>query len=148
MNTLAVEDELAIRNLVARYPRHADAGELDAFTALFTADGTWTRENSPPAAEGGSGLPAETHRGPEALRAMLQASVVERFNRRFRHQMTDLLIEPGPTPDEAEGACRALITDWRSGAGKLAMCGHYTMRFRRTPDGWRFASVSVYVLPD
>ena len=55
---LPAADELAIRNLLARYVHFADAGELDAFASLFTEDGSWTRENTPPASQGGSGLPA------------------------------------------------------------------------------------------
>lgn len=145
---LDVACELEIRNLVARYPHYADAGDTERFAALFCEDGRWRRENVPPAAQGGSGLPAETHVGHAAIREMIEASIIRRFNRRFRHQMTDLLVEAGAGPDEATGRCRALITDWRDGPGKIAMCGHYSFVFRRTASGWRFAEVSVYVLPD
>ena len=144
---LPVADDLAVRNLIARYAHFADAGDLDAFANLFVPDGTWTRENSPPAALGGSGLPSETVVGHANLKTMIENSIIKRFNRKFRHQMTDVLIEPGKGPDEAKGLCRALITDWRDGPGKIAMCGAYTWTFIRTPDGWRFKSVSVNVLP-
>ena len=140
-------DDLACRNLIARYAHLADAGELDAFADLFTPDGSWTRENSPPAAHGGSGLPSETMVGHEKLKLMIENSIIKRFNRKFRHQMTDVLIEPGDSPDDAKGVCRALITDWREGPGKIAMCGSYSWRFTRTTDGWRFKSASVNVLP-
>ncbi|MEX0407455.1 nuclear transport factor 2 family protein [Aquibium sp. LZ166] len=145
---LPAADELAIRNLLARYVHFADAGELDAFASLFTEDGSWTRENTPPASQGGSGLPAETVRGRDGLKKMIEESIIARFDRKFRHQMTDVLIEPGNTPEEADGLCRALITDWRGGAGKIAMCARYRSRFVRTGDGWRFLSVSVHVLPE
>lgn len=141
-------DDAALRNLIARYAYRADAGDLDGFAALFTEDGSWTRENTPPAGAGGSGLPAETVRGAAALKAMIQASIVERFRRRFRHQMTDLLIEPGTGPDEALGQSRALISNWRDGPGQMAMCAAYRWQFRRTAEGWRIASASVRVLPD
>jgi hypothetical protein len=144
---LPVVDELALRNLIARYAHFADAGDLDAFANLFVRDGTWTRENSPPTALGGSGLPSETVVGHDGLKAMIENSIIKRFNRKFRHQMTDVLIERGGGPDEARGLCRALITDWRDGPGKIAMCGAYTSTFVRTADGWRFKSVSVNVLP-
>lgn len=143
-----VEDELAMRNLLARYVHHADAGDLDGFAALFLEDGTWTRENSPPASQGGSGLPAQTMTGHAEIKVMIENSIIKRFQRKFRHQMTDVLIEPGDGPDDARGRCRALITDWRDGPGKIAMCGSYTFRFARTPQGWRFRSVSVHVLPE
>lgn len=149
MDALAVrvEDELAMRNLLARYVHFADAGDLDRFVGLFLDEGTWTRENSPPAAQGGSGLPAQTMTGHAEIRQMIQSSIIDRFDRKFRHQMTDVLIEPGNDPDEAIGRCRALITDWRDGPGKIAMCGAYTFRFARTEAGWRFRSVGVSVLP-
>lgn len=141
-------DDAALRNLVARYAYRADAGDLDGFAALFTEDGSWTRENTPPAGNGGSGLPAETVVGAEALKAMIRASIIERFQRKFRHQMTDILIEPGAGPDEAKGLSRALISNWRDGPGQMAMCAAYTWAFRRTAAGWRIASASVRVLPE
>jgi hypothetical protein len=147
-DAVPVADELAMRNLLARYVHLADAGDLDGFAALFLADGTWRRENAPPAAQGGSGLPAETVTGHDELKRMIDNSIVKRFDRKFRHQMTDVLIEPGDGPDDVRGRCRALITDWRDGPGKIAMCGAYTFRFARTPHGWRFRSVSVRVLPE
>lgn len=148
MSRLPVEDELELRNLVAYYAHHADAGESDAFAALYTENGSWTRENSPPAEMGGSGLPAQTMLGSEELKTMIEESIIRRFKRKFRHQMTDVLIEAGEGPGEAQGRCRALITDWSQGAGRIAMMGQYTFRFCRTAEGWRFASVSVRVLPE
>lgn len=144
---LAPEDDVALRTLIARYAHVADAGDLDRFVALFTPDGSWTRENSPPASQGGSGLPQETKRGPEALREMIRASIIERFDRKFRHQMTDIVLSAGAGPDVAHGLCRALITDWREGPGKMAMSALYTWEFRRGDD-WKIAAASVRVLPE
>jgi ketosteroid isomerase-like protein len=144
---LPAADDIALRNLIARYAHYADAGDMDAFANLFTEDGTWTRENSPPATQGGSGLPSETVQGHAALKVMIETAIIKRFKRKFRHQMTDILIEPGNGPDDAKGLCRALITDWREGAGKIAMCGTYTLSFVRSPEGWRFKRVSINILP-
>ena len=145
---LPPEEDVALRTLIARYAHVADAGDLDRFTALFTEDGTWTRENSPPASQGGSGLPQETKRGEQALRAMIQSSIIDRFNRKFRHQMTDVVLTVGSDADTAHGLSRALITDWRDGAGKIAMNGLYTWRFQRVAGEWKIASASVRVLPE
>lgn len=144
---LPVEDELAIRNLIARYAYAADAGDLDGFADLFTDDGSWTRENSPPAGQGGSGLPAETVSGRDALKLLIENSIIKKFDRKFRHQMTDVLVEATASPDGARARFRALITDWRDGPGKIAMCGQYSATFERTAKGWRFKSASVNVLP-
>lgn len=143
---LPIDDELAIRNLFARYGHLADAGD-PGFVDLFTEDATWTRENSPPPSMGGSGLPRETI-GRAQLGALMTEVMRGKFRQRMHHQFTDFYVEPGATPDEADGHARALITDWRDGPGKFAMFGKYTLRFARTADGWRIRAASVYVLPD
>lgn len=145
---LPVADDLECRNLVSRYAHYADAGELDLFADLFLTDGVWRRENVPPKEHGGSGLPAEDKVGHAALKEMIDTAIIKQFNRRFRHQFTDVLVEPGDSPDTAKGRARALITDWRSGPGKIAMCGNYTFGFSKTPAGWKFSLVSIYVFPD
>jgi hypothetical protein len=144
---LPVDDELEIRSLFARYGHRADAGD-PLFVELFTPDATWTRENSPPASMGGSGLPRETMRGREVLATLMVEVMQKKFRQRMHHQFTDFYVEPGETADDAVGHARALITDWREGPGKFAMFGRYDLRFRRTADGWRICDASVYVLPD
>jgi len=143
---LPVDDELAIRNLFARYGHLADVGD-PGFVGLFTEDATWTRANSPPQSQGGSGLPPETLQGPQKLQAMMVEVMQQRFRTLVRHQMTDFYLEPGNGPDDAVGHSRALITDWRDGPGKIAMFGTYTTRFTRTAQGWRIQDVRVEVLP-
>jgi len=143
---LPIHDELAIRDLFARYGHLADVGN-PAFVELFTEDATWTRANSPPQSQGGSGLPPETLRGRDKLRTMMTEVMQKRFKGLVRHQMTDFYVEPGETADDAIGHSRALITDWRDGPGKIAMFGTYTTRFSRTPAGWRIRDVTVEVLP-
>jgi ketosteroid isomerase-like protein len=143
---LPVDDELEIRSLFARYGHLADAGDPN-FVRLFTEDATWTRANSPPAGQGGSGLPPQTLRGQDKLLALMEDVMKKKFRQRMHHQMTDFYVVPGAGTDEAMGHARALITDWREGAGKIAMFGKYDVRFRRTADGWRICDVTVRVLP-
>jgi hypothetical protein len=143
---LPVDDELEIRSLFARYGHLADVGD-PAFVELFTATATWSRANSPPLAQGGSGLPPETLQGHARLLSMMTEVMQKRFKGLMRHQMTDFYVEPGERADDAVGHSRALITDWRDGPGKVAMFGTYTTRFVRTADGWRIQDVVVRVLP-
>lgn len=143
---LAVEDELAIRSLFAKYGHFADMGD-PRFAALFAEDATWTRENSPPAAQGGSGLPAQTLHGREAMLELMVEVMQKKFKGLMHHQMTDFYVESSATVDHAEGYARALITDWRDGPGKIAMFGTYRSTFVRTVDGWKIKSISVSVLP-
>jgi len=146
LRNLAVEDELAIRSLFARYGHYADAGD-PRFAELFVEDASWTRENSPPSSLGGSGLPPETLHGREAMQGLMIEVMQKKFKGLMHHQMTDFYVEPGETPDQAMGYSRALITDWRDGPGKIAMFGTYRSEFVRTDAGWRIKSISVNVLP-
>ena len=145
--TLPIEDELAIRNMFARYGHLLDSGDARGWANLFTEDASWTRLNSPPRAMGGSGLAAETVSGRENLYQMAIDVVQTRFNKLCRHQVTDFFVEAGDTPDHARGKCRAIITDWNEGPGKLAMVGDYTLAFRRTPQGWRVQSIACDLVP-
>lgn len=144
---LPVADELAIRNLVAKYGHALDEGTAEEWAALFTEDGSWHRLNVPPASLGGSGLPAEVRRGRAVLTQMAREVVDGTFRRRCRHQMTDVWLEAGNTPDTAHGRSRALITDWRDGPGKIAMVGSYAFEFAKLPEGWRIKSISCDLLP-
>jgi hypothetical protein len=143
---MPVADELEIRSLFARYGHLADAGDPN-FAQLFTEDGSLTRANSPVAAQGGSGLPAETIRGRDRLLGLMEDVMKKKFRQRMHHQMTDFYVVPAEDPDHAMGHARALITDWRDGPGKIAMFGKYDVRFRRTADGWRISDVTIRVLP-
>jgi uncharacterized protein (TIGR02246 family) len=145
--TLPIADELAIRNMFARYGHLLDSGDARGWANLFTQDASWTRLNSPPRDLGGSGLAAETVTGRENLYQMAIDVVQTRFNRLCRHQMTDVFIEAGDTPDQARGRSRAIITDWNGGSGKLAMVGDYALAFRRTPQGWLIHSIACDLVP-
>jgi hypothetical protein len=147
---LPIADELDIRNMFARYVHlldGGDGGDARGWADLFTEDATWTRINSPPRELGGSGLPAETVRGRGNLEKMAVGVVRDRFRGLCRHQMTDVYIEAGDTPDHARGLSRALITDWLDGPGKLAMVGDYKLEFARTPEGWRIKSIACKLVP-
>jgi uncharacterized protein (TIGR02246 family) len=43
----AAEDELAVRNLVARVAQYADGPDVDAYVALFTPDAVWDMPGAP-----------------------------------------------------------------------------------------------------
>ncbi len=144
---LPVADELAIRNLLAKYGHLLDEGAPEDWAALFTEDGSWQRLNVPLATLGGSGLPAEMRSGRAVLTRMAKEVVQDLFRRRCRHQMTDVYVEAGATPGTARGLARALITDWRDGPGKIAMVGSYKFEFTRLAEGWRIKSIACDLLP-
>ncbi len=144
---LPVEDELAIRNLLARYGHLLDEGAPEDWAALFTDDGSWHRVNSAPSTLGGSGLPAEVRSGRAVLTQMAKEVAQDLFRRRCRHQLTDVYVEAGGTPTSARGLARALITDFRDGPGKIAMVGSYKFEFAKIAEGWRIRSIACSLLP-
>jgi uncharacterized protein (TIGR02246 family) len=44
---LSADDELAVRNLVARVAQYADGPDVDAYVALFTPDAVWDMPGAP-----------------------------------------------------------------------------------------------------
>ena len=144
---VAPADELQIRNLIARYAYAIDGGEKEAFANLFLEDGAWSRENPPSATQNDSG-PPQAVRGRMGLMDLIETAIIGRFQRKARHQMTDVLVEPGPDENSAKVLYRALVTDWREGPGRVSMCVNYTAACVRTDDGWQFATVSARVLPE
>jgi len=44
---LSADDELAVRNLVARVAQYADGPDVDAYVALFTSDAVWDMPGAP-----------------------------------------------------------------------------------------------------
>jgi SnoaL-like domain len=146
-DVLAPADELQIRNLIARYAYAIDGGEKEAFASLFLEDGAWNRENPPPATQDGSG-PPQAVRGRAGLMDLIETATIPRWQLKARHQMTDVLVEPGPDGESAQVRYRALVTDWREGPGRVAMSVNYTASCVRTADGWKFATVSAWVLSE
>jgi SnoaL-like domain len=104
---VAPADELQIRNLIARYAYAIDGGEKETFASLFLEDGAWSRENPPPATQDGSALP-QAVRGRTGLMDLIETAIIGRFQRKARHQMTDVLVEPGTDENSAKVLYRAL----------------------------------------
>jgi len=44
---LSADDELAVRNVVARVAQYADGPDVDAYVALFTSDAVWDMPGAP-----------------------------------------------------------------------------------------------------
>ena len=44
---MSAEDELAVRNVVARVAQYADGPDIDAYVALFTPDAVWDMPDAP-----------------------------------------------------------------------------------------------------
>ncbi len=121
----------AIRDLVARYNAHGDAGRFDAMLELFCEDAVLE-------------VPGERLQGRAAIRAMFER-VARRTGKgapaRFVRHFTATQVIDVHGPEEAQGRCYyAVVTD-----RGLDHWGVYRDRYRRTEDRWRFALRRVSV---
>jgi ketosteroid isomerase-like protein len=129
--TLATDDILAIQKLIADYNHMVDAGEGDAFAALFTDDGSLD-----------TGF--NVVKGSTELRDF--AAFVPSMAPGARHMVTNVSIDG----DGAEATARLYLQMWQTAGGavdtKLVISGRYEDTLRRDDDGWRF--VTRKMIPD
>ena len=131
--------ERACERLIVEYCRLVDYGNAGAIADLFTEDGTWE----------GTDLLLN---GRDEIRAWFERR--EGITRRVsRHVCTNVGVDV-LSPDEAQSVCLLINYrhDRRDGDESMPVpadhpkyVGELRDRFRRTPDGWRFASRKVEV---
>ncbi|MEO9778052.1 MAG: nuclear transport factor 2 family protein [Sedimentitalea sp.] len=137
------EDERRILRLYALYCHFFAHGTPEDWVSIFTPDGVFAKLS---ASQGGLGTQAQNVEGEAELLEMTLGRR-EMFQGQVRHQQTDIVVLPGADADSATGRSLILVTDWRSGEGRLAALGTCEATFRRTADGWRFARIELSALP-
>ena len=136
MTRPSVEDELAIRELYARYSWALDTGDTDGYVALFTADAEATEETA-------SGE-LEVRRGRDEIRAL-----VLKFHERadfpgHQHQMAQFLFEPEGRPGHWIVRSYAWATINRPPAPPhLHWCGHVRDVVTQELGVWKIASKDI-----
>lgn len=120
-----LEDQLAIRELVARYNYAIDEGRAEEWVATFVPDGTF------------ESTALGTHTGTDALHAFAEGYIAAFTG---RHCTSDFVIEVDG--DEARSRCYLIAVD-NSGTPKILTSAVYEDVLRRTPDGWRFVHRKV-----
>jgi hypothetical protein len=133
-----VEDELAIRELYARYSWALDTGDTDGYCALFTADAEATEETS-------SGE-LEVRKGRGEIRKL-----VLKFHERqdfpgHQHQMDQLIFEPDPKgrADHLQVRCYAWATiNHPPEPPHLHWCGHVRDVVAKVGGEWKIAEKSI-----
>ncbi|WP_430334117.1 nuclear transport factor 2 family protein [Rhodococcus sp. ACT016] len=126
----AVEDTLAILQLEGAYAPAWDSGDAEAWADLFTEDGIFEL------AEVGA-VPGTTILGRDALRQFCVEFTA-------RTPGIHLLNTPSIVLDGDEATARIHFEFRSGGTGdgetrQAHVAGHYTVRYRRTLDGWRIA---------
>jgi hypothetical protein len=124
-----IEDQFAIRELVARYNYAIDEGRADEWVNTFVPDGTF--ESSA----------LGTHTGADALLSFAKG-YIEAFP--GRHCTSDFVIEIDG--DDARSRCYLIAVNNGTMPPSILATAVYEDVLRRTPDGWRF--VHRKVVPD
>ena len=121
----AIENRLAVEDLVVRYCRSADDGDHDAFLALWTDEAVW--------APGG---PLGRHEGIGAISKGwgLMASLAESMHHLPCNHLMRL------SRDEGDGSNDAIAILRLRGLAPFQLVVRYHDRYRRTPNGWRFVA--------
>jgi hypothetical protein len=126
---IAVEDWVAIANLLAEYQWRLDGGDAEAWAALFTDDGAVL----------GAG---DDVRGRDALLAAARATFAG-FGGRMRHSPNAMWIEYGASPNEAVARYYAFVTTWQEPGPELFNLGLCVARLRRVGGAWKIATNEI-----
>jgi uncharacterized protein (TIGR02246 family) len=136
MTRPSVEDELAIRELYARYCWALDTGDTDGYCALFTEDAEATEET----ANG----ELEVRKGRDEIRKL-----VLKFHERpdfpgHQHQMAQLVFEPEGRSDRWVVRSYAWATINRPPAPPhLHWCGHIRDVVAKEDGEWKIAAKDI-----
>ena len=114
-----------IVDLFARYCHSVDGDDGPGWARLFTGDGRFEV------------VGAFTLEGEDQL-ATLPATVTAQGDGKWRHQITNIAIDPGGEANEARVRAYGLVTDWRDG-GRPVSFVDYAIVMRRADDAWRIA---------
>ena len=124
---LDTASRLEIDTLFALYCHRVDHADADGWAALFTPGGSFEVEG------------AFRLDGREQLRGM-PAIVTEQGGGKWRHQITNIVAEPGEEPETARVIAYGIVSDWRDG-GKLVTFSDYEIVLRRVEGAWRIATL-------
>jgi len=121
-------DRDAIADLLARYCWAFDAGDGDAYVALWTDDGELS----------GFGDPS---RGHEALKAAVAQSY-EQLGGKTRHHLHNVVMEYDGGPDTVRVKGYNLVTNWAETPALFAMV-EQSFRFSRVGGEWKISAVDL-----
>jgi uncharacterized protein (TIGR02246 family) len=123
----AAEDELAVRNLIARVARLADGDDVEAYVDLFTPDASWE-------------MPGAMRRGHDDIRA---GSIARRESGQIgpgaatRHVVGTSVVTVDGDMAHAESTFQFFVDTTTTPT--LSMIGTYQDHFVRTDAGWKLA---------
>jgi uncharacterized protein (TIGR02246 family) len=124
---LSADDEVAVRNVVARAALFADGPDVDAYVDLFTPDAAWEMPGAPRKGH------AEIRAGSEERRSTGQIGP----GSNTRHVVSTVAVT-------VEGDGAVADSYWQfyvdtASAPRLQLMGSYRDELVRTPAGWKLA---------
>lgn len=140
MQRIAIEDRLAIEELVYRYAWASDGRDFRALRALFCDDASFVLH-------GPDGAVAEMVRGAETIVAWVEQRHRAEFARgdQRRHLTGNFVLD---SCDGSRAVARSYLCVLAVSVGqelRASVMGRYEDHLRRLPDGWRFHRRLVFV---
>ena len=130
---MSADDELAVRNLVARVAQYADGPDVDAYVALFTSDAVWDMPGAPRRGH------AEIRAGSEERRAARQIGP----GSNTRHVVSTVAVQVDNDHAVANSVWQFYVdTDTTP---RLQLMGTYRDELRRMGHEWKLAHRKITI---
>jgi len=130
---LSAEDELAVRNLVARVAQYADGPDVDAYVGLFTPDAVWDMPGAPRTGH------AEIRAGSEERRAAGQIGP----GSNTRHVVSTMSVRVEGDSATAESVWQFYVDT--ASAPRLQLMGTYHDELVRMGNEWKLARRDIFI---
>jgi uncharacterized protein (TIGR02246 family) len=136
VHTWSAEDDLAIRNLIARMAHLADMcpdDQLDDYLALFADDAIWE-------------MPGDRRTGHKEILAGVherRGAKIQGPGTNTRHVVSSISIRPDGPDRAVSDAYFRFYTGTASDAPKVSRIGHYHDRFVRSNGVWKYAHRTI-----
>jgi len=129
----AADDELAVRNLVARVAQCADGPDVDAYVALFTPDAVWDMPGAPRTGH------VEIRAGSEERRAAGQIGP----GSNTRHAVSTVAVRVHEDHAVADSVWQFFVDT--ASSPRLQLMGTYHDEFRRVGHEWKLAHRQITI---
>jgi uncharacterized protein (TIGR02246 family) len=129
----AADDELAVRNAVARVAQYADGPDVDAYVSLFTPDAVWDMPGGPRRGH------AEIRAGSMERRAAGQIGP----GSNTRHVVSTVAVQVHEDHAVADSVWQFYVDT--ASAPRLQLLGTYHDEYRRTGQEWKLARRKINI---
>jgi len=127
MGTITGDDRIAIAELFASYCHRVDHGDTEGWTALFAPGAVF---------EVAGVMRLEGHDQVGTMPGIVAAQ----GGGKWRHQITNIKVDPGESDDVALVAAYGLVTDWGN-AGQPMTFSDYAITLDRVDGTWRIRTL-------